>query len=78
MCMYACVYSYACGGHWSTSSIVLQEIVTLFLRDEVSHWVVELTCWLRRLFTNPKDPPSLPLLELQLHAIYFLLLCGFS
>lgn len=28
--------------------------------------------------TNPKDPPSLPLLELQLHAIYFLLLCGFS
>lgn len=54
MCTYACVYSYACGGHWSTSSIVLQETVTLFLQDEVSHWVVELTCWLRWLFNKPQ------------------------
>lgn len=76
MCMYAGVYSYACGGHWSTSSIVLQEIVTLFLRNEVSHWVVAVGY--AGCLTNPKDPLSLPLLELQLHAIYFLLLSGFS
>lgn len=44
----------ACGGHWSASSIVLQELVTLFLRDEVSHWVVELACWLCWLFNKPQ------------------------
>lgn len=50
--LYVCMH--ACGGHWSASSIILQELVTLFLRDEVSHWVVELACWLHWLFNIPQ------------------------